>query len=201
MTTFALRFLALTSLGALTLACSEPGVIGIHAVLDDTGGGTVTVRALHVPEKASSVETQIEGAVLEQRVDLHCMHGTFESLDNLKVGDIEFAAGQNSAGMRYVRVTFPRGKNVRWPTLLAPSPKQRLSAERAFAAEKDPGKAARTLTLTLELPRPPVGHGVSPRMRGTSSEAEGRIVTMLLPIDAANTEGRPIVWDLTYNEQ
>lgn len=196
-----LRLLAAASLLFASIACSDAGVIGIHGIIDDAGAGSITVRALRVPESPSPVETQVQGAKLAERVDLHCMHGTFSSLNDLEVGDIDFAAGETSSGMRFIRVTFPRGDEVRWPTVLAPPRAQREQAERAFEPENESSKAARSVTVTLKLPRAPVGHGVSPRLRGASSTAEGRLVTLVLPIDAAGTEGRPIVWDVTYNSE
>ena len=196
-----LRLFAAVVLLFGSIACSNAGVIGIHGILDDTGAGTITVRALRVPDAASPVETQVQGAKLVERVDLHCMHGTFSSLDDLRVADIEFAFGKTRKEGRFIRVTFPRGEDVQWPTLLAPSRNQREQAERAFEPENESSKAARTVTVTLELPHPPNSHGVSPRLRGASSASEGRVVTLVLPIDAARTEGRPIAWDVTFNSE
>ena len=182
-------------------ACDESDLAAIRLRIAEDLSGTVTASGVRIPHEAGPIEAGTRGAVWTDRAEVVCAAGRFESLTALAIEDLAFAAGTTADGISYVQVTVPRGPETRWARLLSP-----LSTEerRKGATTLDPTGRLREigspLKVEITLPGAVVAHGVVPEVRRVQEEVEGNRATLLVSAEAAQTEGRALVWQITWRK-
>lgn len=193
-----MRGLLAVVLFSLAAACSEADVVAVRIEVMPDGSGVVAASSLRLPQTKGPIEAETAGIDWQSRVDLFCTRGTFGKLGQLKIADITFAVNKGASGVSVLTATLPRGDNARWFRVLAPAREERKVAAETFdptGTVKQPGGSVK---LVITLPKPVIGHGVSPKGRGVTEEADKNQARLLVPVDAALTNGEPMVWDVTW---
>lgn len=193
-------FALLLVLSALP-ACDETDAVSVRIHLAPDFSGTVTTSALALPSSESLMQQASQGAEWQNRVDVVAVAGRFQKLDDLKLADLAFSAGEAGSGMRFARVTLPRGAQAKWARALVP-----LSVDerqRAAAALDPTGKSKNVgsmIKIEIELPNAVVGNGLIGKTRGTKTQSEGSVATLTVPLDSALNGEEELVWHLTWQK-
>ncbi len=192
---------AVVALLALTLvtACDEDNAVSVRLRLQEDMSGTILASALAVPTAPGAVEAAAVGATFERQVELRGTKGRFTALDGLAVADVKFSGGASESGLRWVRIEVPTGPAAQWPDVFVPlqEPERRSAAE-AFEASGSGRDVGRTFKVEIELPGPVISNGASGKLRGTKNTSDGRIATLVIPIDAARAGRDTLVWQITW---
>jgi len=195
------RALVAVVVAAALVACDESDAVAVRVTVQPDFSGTVSTSVLAVPASAGPVEGACTGASWTNRAELSCSTGTFARLDRLGVADIAFAHGVTPEGIGYLRVTLPRGEGARWPDVLLMTDAERRGAA---AAALDPtgrfDRLGESLKLAVELPAQVATEGFTPNVAQIDSSVDGRSAEMVVKLDAALSEGEPILWTLTWNQ-
>lgn len=192
--------------GLLLFLCAFPGcdasdVVAVRVRLNDDFSGTLTVSALRLPEQAGPAEGAATGIQWKDRVTVAASGGAFQSLSAVKIDEVSFSAGRTEAGMRFVRVTLPRGADKRWTqTLTVVHPDERKRAAETFDPSGRMKRIGALIKFEIELPKPPVGHGFTPSLPGLEEKVEKRLLTLVVPVDQARAKGDDIEWHVTWQE-
>jgi hypothetical protein len=182
----------------LAAACSEADVVAVRVEVLPDGSGIVHASSLRIPQGKGPIEAETSGIEWQSRVDLFCVRGTFRKLEQLRIADITFTSTTGANGVSVLTATLPRGDQARWFRVLAPAREERKVATETFdptGTVKQPGG---TVKLVITLPRPVIGHGVAPKGRGITEEAEKNQAQLVVPVDAALLNADPLVWDVTW---
>lgn len=189
----------LCALPLLLAGCDENDATSIQVRLKDDGGGTLTVSGMLLPPEPARAEKATQGVQFDKRVELSAATGRFETLSGAAVGDITFAAGEGEGGFRFVKVVVPQGAGAAWPDVFVPfDERTRLDAAGALDPSGKSKDVGTNLKITVELPAPAVGNGVTGKVRGTKASIEGSTATLVVPIQAAKSASEPLVWHLTW---
>ena len=183
----------------LLAGCDETDVVALRLSVAEDLSGTVRTSALSRPPEPGPVTHAIEGVEWDSEVEVVAAAGRFSALDGLRIADISIKAGASDDGLSYLRISLPRGENVRWARTFVPlSVDERQRAAVAIDPSGKSKDVGSTIKLEVELPREVVGNGLSGRTRGTRNKTEGEVATLVVPIDIALSAGDPIVWHLTW---
>jgi hypothetical protein len=194
-----LRAAAALSVLVLASACDEDNAISVRLRLQEDLSGTVITSALAQPVGPGAVEAATAGATFDRQVELRGAKGKFGALEGLRVGDVTFSAGASESGLRWARVEIPTGEAATWPALFVPLDEAaRRSAADAFEVASKARDVGTTFKIEIELPSSVVSLGATGKVRGTKSSADGRIATLVVPIQAAKLGKEPLVWQLTW---
>ncbi len=189
----------LLSLAALT-ACSGDQLVGVHVTLAEDGAGTITTRALTVPDPAR-VEAAAGGTVdWQARAAVVASQGRFARLSDVKIGGptgLRFAATLDGE-QPSVRVYVPRGAAQQWVQALVPDAPQRRSLAPVYDPTGRTREVGDTIRLELELPGEVVASSVHPPGRGIEADRERKRAYLLVPAREAIKEGEELVWDVTW---
>lgn len=186
-------------LALFATGCDEDDAVSIRLRVEDDFSGEVRTSSLAMPAAPGAVTREIGGVRWDSEVAVVAAAGTFGSLSELALADLSLQAGRAEDGMRFLRISIPRGPETRWPAAFVPlDGGQRTRA----AAALDPSGRAKdigaNLKLEVDLPDAVVGNGVSNRARGVRAKAEGDVATLLVPLEVGRTPGDAIVWHLTW---
>lgn len=186
-------------LPCLLTGCDENDAVSIQVRLKDDGSGTLTVAGMTIPGAPTRVETATTGVGFDKRVELSAATGRFTALSGAAVSDITFQAGEGEGGFHYVKVVVPQGAAATWPDTFVPfDERARLDAAGALDPSGKSKDVGSNLKITLELPAPAVGSGVTGKVRGTKASTEGSTATLVIPIQGSRGGLEPLVWHLTW---
>jgi len=194
-----LRTLSVLCLAFLVSACDEDNAISVRLRLQENLSGTVITSALAQPVGPGAVENAAQGATFDRQVEMRGAKGRFAALDGLKIGDVRFSGGASESGLRWVRVDVPTGADAAWPALFVPLDEAaRRSAAEAFEVTGQARDVGKTFKIEIELPASVVSLGATGKVRGMKSTSDGRVATLIVPIEAARAGKEPLVWQLTW---
>jgi hypothetical protein len=182
-----------------TAACDETDAVAVRIKLAPDLSGTLTASGLAQSAAESPMQQQTRGAQWNSRVEVIAAAGQFTHLKELELADVTFNAGHAEDHLGFVRVRIPRGPEVSWPKALVPlSPEERTRAAAALDPSGRMKDVGATVKFEIELPAEVIGNGVMARSRGTKNKSEGAIASIVIPLDAALSEGDPMIWHLTW---
>jgi len=182
-------------------ACDETDLVSVRVRLREDLSGSVRSSALQESGAGGAVEAASLGVVWDSRAEVVCAAGRFAELSDLSLADARFEAGAGAGGLHFVRVVLPRGEGARWPAAFVPLAKDRREAvAQALDPERKASEVGEALKIEIELPGSVVSHGLTGKVRGAKSSAEGELATLIVPVDAGRTEGEPFVWHLTWQQ-
>lgn len=183
----------------LAAGCDEDNAISARLRVTEDLSGTVITSALAVPTGPSDVELATTGVTYDRQVALRGAKGRFGSLEGLAIGDVRFSAGSSSSGLRWVRVEVPTGPEARWPALFVPlsEPERRAAAE-AFEIGTQRSEVGKTFKIEIEVPGDVVSNGATGKLRGTKNTSDGKVASLIVPVEAARNGKEPLVWQITW---
>jgi hypothetical protein len=186
------------ALPLLLAACADQDVVSIRIELQPDWSGTVCASALKVPDAPGPLEPLAGGVTWESRANLFCCRGRFAHIDQLKIADIAFRGGKNEAGIAFVTASIPRGEKATWIPAMAPARAERQKVAEVYDPTRELRNPGSSVRIEITLPSPIVGHGVQPKSRGVTSDANKNKATLIVPVDNALTAGESFVWDVTW---
>ena len=195
----AAAFAALALVGLV--ACDETDAVAVRVHLQSDFSGRVTTSGLRVPEPAVPMEHLSEGVQWDSRVHLVCASGVFENLAELRIEDIAFGVGEAGELLDYVEVVLPRGPSAAWPRRFVPlSEEERQRAADTIDPSGGTPAVGKTVKFELELPGRVIGHGLSSRPHGAKEKVEGRVATLVVPLDSTLDDEESLVWHVTWRK-
>jgi hypothetical protein len=190
---------AVLALAFLCAACDEEDAVALRLRLEPDLRGTLVASALAEPGAPGEVASAATGVTFEREVVLRGAKGRFASLDGLAVADVTFRAGRGEGGLSWVRVELPTGAGARWPALFVPLDEaERRAAAEAFELTGGARDLGRTFQVSIELPEDVVSNGLKGKLRGTKNASDGRVATLVVPVQAAREGSEPLVWQITW---
>ena len=185
-------------LGIVTLlalgACGDSDVIGVHINLDGNRSGRITTHSLKVPNVAGPAETEIKAVSWGQRANLFSSAGTFQDISNLRIGEVRFDVQGNN-----LRVTLPRGPEVRWYRSFAPSAIEQEQAALTFDPTGKTKNVGTIVRFDVNVPGTILSSGVYPQgIRNVSAEHEKANATLLVPLRAIRESGDELIWSVAW---
>lgn len=189
----------LSALLVLFAACSGSELVGVHVALQKDGSGLVTIRALVESTGQSPAEVRSQGVAWTTRASLVCSQGTFQQIQDLKLGD---------GGLRFVsqlgddrpalRIYVQRGPAAAWVRSLVPEQQVRRVMAKVYDPTGRTTEIGDTLRLEVALPTDVVTSGVLPGGRGIEAGREGKRAFLLIPVRTALEAGDELVWDVSW---
>ena len=184
-------------------ACSESDVVAIRLNLGEDGSGTVATATLLRPKGKGSLEADTAGAVWKERAELTCASGTFAKIGEIKLADIQFTSGSTPDGLSWLRATLPGGKAARWCGAMAPAPDDQKKLATTFDASGKALSAGSVLKLEIQVPGLVAAVGITPEVRGCTTDKFRERATLVVPIQRAieEVEGGAITLDVTWKKK
>ena len=183
------RLLAAVGLCALT-ACGGSDFVGAYVQLQPDGKGVVTTRSLQPSQAASPAEGKVEGVKFQQRANLLCSSGTFENITEVRIGGVRFVGWRPKDESPDLTVVVPMGDDAAWARALAPSLTDGDKVRGVFDPKKQSPDFGALVRFELELPGEVVSFGTYPRVRGVTSDSDGRTAELVIPVKAALAKGQ-----------
>jgi hypothetical protein len=197
---------------ALTLsACDERDASSLRLDLKDDLSGTIVASGLVAPTQPAAVEsgTAGGGVAWSGRAGVMVSRGSFKKLDELNVGGITFqtisAGSAATTGVlrpRLIKVTIPRGADVKWPALFSgANDEERAGAQRVLSTEADASPntdLGTSVKITVNIPGKVISSGIALRSRGLSAEKDATTATLIMPVELAKQPGEPLVWHISW---
>lgn len=192
-------------------ACDERDASSLRLDLKDDLSGNVVASGLVAPKQPAAVETGTTGGGVEWsgRAGVMVSRGSFKKIDDLNIGGITFqtidAGSVATTGVlrpRLIKVSIPRGADVKWPALFAgASDDERASAQRVLSTEADGSPntdLGTSLKITVSIPGKVISSGIALRARGLSAEKDATTATLIMPVELAKQPGEPLVWHISW---
>lgn len=178
------RILALATLSMLT-ACGGSDFVGAYVQLKADGTGRVTTRALQPSKTPSPAEGRVEGVTFEARANLLCSSGAFDNLTKVRIGGVRFVGWRPKDESPDITVVVPMGEDADWAKTLAPSLKASKQVQGVFDPKGQSPDFGTLVRFEVELPGEVVSIGTYPRIRGVTTDSDGRTAELIVPVKAA----------------
>jgi len=193
--------LACLALSLVLTACDESDVVAVRIRVRPDLSGTITASALLRQAEGAHTPLETRGVGWKNLVDLRCATGDFARLSEVGISDATLSAGEGEGGLCFLRLSLPRGPKVHWARELVPlDAAERKSASAAFDPSGQAEDVGSTVKFEFTLPSDSIGNGVTPRPRGTKVKSEGKVATLIVPVETALGSGEPIVWHVTWQK-
>ena len=195
--------LALAAVAMLLSACGEDNFGSLRIAVNDDFSGKLLVVRLSDREQLAVSRGDVTAVDWEGAAEVSTAAGSFSNLDELQFGEITFETGRNPKGLRYVRVHLPRGPDVRWPAMLTTTTLEQRAQMQLGAGDTPLSKGSvellgTTVKLEINLPRPPVGHGVTNPGRGIKESAKRSTVSLVMNVERLLAADEPLTWHVTW---
>ncbi len=199
-------------MAAMTLsACDERDAASLRLDLKADLSGAVVASGLVAPMQPAAVETGTSGGGVSWtgRAGVMVSRGSFKKIDDLNIGGITFqtidAGSVATTGVlrpRLIKVSIPRGADVKWPALFAgASDDERAGAQRVLSTEADGSPntdLGTSVKITVSIPGKVISSGIAMRARGLSAEKDATTATLIMPVELAKQPGEPLVWHISW---
>jgi hypothetical protein len=193
--------LASLALALVLTACDESDVVAVRIHVRPDLSGTITTSALLRPPEGAHTPLETKGVGWKNVVDLRAASGEFARLSEVGISDATLSAGEGEGGLCFLRLSLPRGPEVHWARELVPlDAGERKSATAAFDPAGQAEEVGSTVKFEFTLPSDSIANGVVPRPRGTKVKSEGKVATLIVPVETALAAGEPIVWHVTWQK-
>lgn len=192
------RLLSLFGLLALG-ACSGGELVGIHVQLQKDGSGTVTMRALMEPTTTGAAESDAQGVTWQSRAGVVCAQGSFQQIDQLKLGDggVRFVAELGDVRPS-MRVFLARGPDTAWVEALVPDRDERRAMAKVYDPTGRTAEVGDVLRIEVAVPGQVFASGVRPTGRGVEASHEGKRAYLLVPVRTALEAGEEFEWSFSW---
>ncbi|HLU38374.1 MAG TPA: hypothetical protein VK081_03255 [Planctomycetota bacterium] len=176
------------------VGCSDAEPIGIHVKVAADGTAVVTCRSLHLSSDAGPMEAGSRGIEWQERAVLFASRGRVADLNELRLLDVEV----RRTGPTSLRLSFPRGPDVKWHAALAPSAEGRSAAAAALDPSQPSTSVGDTIRIEVETDSEVTAAGHAPIARMVKSEKDGTRALLWIPVATARESGEPIVFDVVW---
>ena len=197
-----LRSALSSALLTILYACGGDELVGLHVDLAPDGAGTVTVRALAAAAAAPAAAEALAGATWRVHAGVTASQGDFAKIADIDLGDggVTFAPQLNGERPG-LRVTFRRGPDAGWVSLLAPDAATRKKLAGAYDPTGRTNEIGDVLRIEVRAPGRVISSGVLPSGRGVEADRDGDKAVLLLPVKTALSDrdgDGDFVWDISW---
>ena len=193
-------FLCLFPLLALLFtSCSGGELVGVHVTLQKDGSGLVTTRTLMEPTTTSATESRTQGVTWNGRASLFCAQGSFQQINDLKLGNggVKFMAELGDARPN-LRVFLQRGPTADWVKDLVPEQAARQKMAKVYDPTGRTKEIGDTVRVEISVPGEVFASGVRPSGRGIEAAHEGKRAYLLIPVRTALEAGEQLEWSVSW---
>lgn len=180
-------------------SCSGGELVGVHVKLQKDGKGLVTVRTLMEPTTTGTAESRAQGVSWQSRAGLASAQGTFDQINDLKLGNggIRFLAelGDDRPNLR---VFLQRGPDAEWVTALVPDQATRQAMAKVYDPTGRTREIGDVLRIEVAVPGEVFASGVRPTGRGIEAAHEGKRAYLLVPVRTALEAGEELEWSFSW---
>ncbi len=135
-----------------------------------------------------------QGVVWNERAQLFASRGAVAKVGELRLQDMAVESPSKTS----LRLSFPRGAEAKWHTLLAPPAEGRAAAATALDPARPAAAIGETIRIEIETPGEVTAVGHAPTARMVKSDKDGKRALLWIPVATARSAGETIVFDITW---
>lgn len=173
--------------------CSTQDPVGLRIRVDESGGGTIAIASLSLPEIASDVVEQSSKVEWNLRARLDVTSGSFKNADGVTVEDLTLDAATLGADAGSLRLVLPCGDEAEWFRSLHVGSREREDLEKALGHAIAEMELHENVTISVSVDGARVaGSLVNPIPRVTVGSKDDSC-TLVVPLDILETRREPMV--------
>ncbi|MBA4029088.1 MAG: hypothetical protein C0475_08155 [Planctomyces sp.] len=179
--------------------CSASDATSARLTLFEDLSGTILTSQLSVaPEPDTPEASGVAGVRWRSQGRITLRSGRFDRVTDVRLADIAFVSA-STEGIKGVTVRIPLGPSAQWPGWISADAARIDDARAALDPDNLTEKLGKVAVLTITAPGAVTSSVVGPaRARGLSASFEDKTATVEVPIEWAQRQDEPIVWQVTW---